>query len=40
MYKVLIADDEISVRKLLEKSLRNSGLPIEIVAAAGDGKEA
>lgn len=40
MYKVLIADDEISVRKLLEKSLRTSGLPIEIVAAAGDGKEA
>ena len=40
MYKVLIADDEVSVRKLLEKSLRSSGLAIEVAAAAGDGREA
>lgn len=40
MYKVLIADDETFVRTLLEKNLQSSGLPIQVIASAEDGKEA
>ena len=39
-YRVLIADDEIFMRNLLEKSLKTSGLPIQVAAVAGDGREA
>lgn len=39
-YRVLIADDEISVRNLLKKKLQDSEFPIDVVAVAEDGKEA
>ena len=40
MYRVLIADDEDYVRDLLVKNIRNSTLDLEVVAVAGDGREA
>lgn len=40
MYRVIIVDDEDYIRDLLVKSIRNSSLDIEVVAAAGDGEEA
>lgn len=39
MYRVIIVDDEDYIRDLLVKSIRNSALDIEVVAAAGDGEE-
>ncbi|AVM69428.1 DNA-binding response regulator [Lachnospiraceae bacterium oral taxon 500] len=40
MYKVLLADDEGLVRELLKKNLELSGLPVRVVATAGNGREA
>lgn len=40
MYRVLIADDEECVRDLLVKNIRESTVEVEIVAVAGDGREA
>lgn len=39
-YRVLIADDEISVRNLLKKKLQETEFPIDVVVVAEDGKEA
>lgn len=40
MYRVMVVDDEVYVRDLLVKNLSKSGLEIEIVAVASDGREA
>lgn len=40
MYRVMIVDDEDYVRDLLVKNIRSSSLAVEVVAVAGDGKEA
>lgn len=40
MYKVMIVDDESTVRGRLEKNLKNSSLDIEVAASVGDGKAA
>lgn len=40
MYKVLLADDEGLVRELLKKNLELSDLPVQVVATAGNGREA
>ena len=40
MYRIMIVDDEDYVRDLLVKNIRSSSLPVEVVAAAGDGREA
>ena len=40
MYRIMIVDDEDYVRDLLVKNIRNSSLAVEVVAVAGDGKEA
>lgn len=40
MYRVMIVDDEDYVRDLLVESLQEAALEVEVVAAAGDGKEA
>lgn len=39
-YRLLIADDEVYVRDLLVKNIRDSDADVEVVAVAGDGKEA
>ena len=39
-YRLLIADDEVYVRDLLVKNVRDSDADVEVVAVAGDGKEA
>ena len=38
MYRVMVVDDEVYVRDLLVKNLSKSGLEIEIVAVASDGR--
>ena len=40
MYKVMIVDDEVSVRGMLERNLKASSLDIEVAGCAGDGQEA
>lgn len=40
MYTVLVADDEELERKVVAFTLQNSGLPIEIVTEASNGREA
>ncbi len=40
MYRIMIVDDEDYVRDLLVKNIRGSSLAVEVVAVAGDGKEA
>ena len=39
-YRLLLADDEVYVRDLLVKNIQESDVPVEVVAVAGDGKEA
>ncbi len=40
MYKVLIADDELWIRKAIVKRVESLGLDVEVVGEAGDGQEA
>ncbi len=40
MYRIMIVDDEDYVRDLLVKNIPGFSLPIEVVAVAGDGREA
>ena len=40
MYRILIADDEQMVRDLLAKNISRLALNVEVVAVAGDGREA
>lgn len=40
MYKVLLVDDEELERKVLSFTLQNSGLPIQILGEASNGREA
>jgi two-component system, response regulator YesN len=40
LYKILVVDDEELERKVLVFTLQNSGLPVEIVGEAGNGRDA